>query len=74
MGYIEKQETEMLKWKLEMELETKTHQITGAVFLHRLMISVLCHYYCYLPSNHGYMTGFMSHVLWLYSCTVTYLV
>ena len=31
--------------------------------------SVLCHYSCILVTN-GYMTGFMSHTLYCYSCTV----
>ena len=70
---MEKQETEM-KRKLEMETgngnwkrkwEEKNPPITGAMFLH----SVLSHYSSILLSN-GYRTGFMSHVLCLYSCTV----
>ena len=70
---MEKQEMEMKRklkmetgngnWKLKWEL--KTHQSLVQCFLH----SVFTHYSCILLSN-GYRTGFMSHVLCLYSCTV----
>ena len=71
---MENQEMEM-KRKLEMETgngnwkwkqeQKKTHQSLVLCLLH----IVLGHYSCILLSN-GYRTGFTSHVLWLYSCTV----
>ena len=53
------------KWKLETEMWTKKHQSLVQCFLH----SVLSHYSCIVLTN-GYRTGFMSHVLCLFSCTV----
>ena len=54
------------KWKLEMEMGTTNAPIT---FTSRTSSAVLCHSSRILVSS-GYMTGFMSHVLCLCSCTV----
>ena len=46
-------------------MEAKNTPITGVLFLHGLMSSVLCHYLAMIIYD-----WFMSHMLCLYSCPV----
>ena len=68
-SHVEKAGNGEVEMVIGSENESKKPSISIVpCFLHRLMSSVLCHY-SFIPSI-GYMTGFMSPVLCLYSCTV----
>lgn len=63
---MEKQEMDEMKLEIKLwkENENEKHTIMDS-----WVLWVVIHYSC-ISSSSGYVSGFMSHVLCLYSCTV----